>query len=109
MNTVKLVDLDVTSYIDERRDPYKSTEAACKYIEYLHGTFNDWTLVIGAYNGGPGEIRNAIQRSGGSTDFWELRQYMAEQTQNYVPAFIAMNYVMENYTKHDIVPVLPDI
>lgn len=109
MNTIELVDLEVTSYIDERRDPYKSTEAACKYIQYLYGTFNDWTLVIGSFNGGPGEIRNAIQRSGGGTNFWEIRKYMAEQTQNYVPAFIAMNYVMENYHKHNITPILPDI
>lgn len=109
MNTVELVGLEVNSYIDERRDPYKSTEAACKYIAYLYRTFNDWTLVIGAYNGGPGEIRNAIQRSGGHTDFWEIREHLSEQTKNYVPAFIAMNYVMDNYSKHNIVPILPDI
>lgn len=109
MNTSELLELNVTSYIDERMDPYKSTEAACKYFEYLHRTFNDWTLVIAAYNGGPGEIRNAIERSGGSTNFWELRDYLPEQTKNYVPAFIAMNYVMANYHKHGISPILPDV
>ena len=109
MNTAELLQLNVTSYIDDRMNPFKSTEAACDYFDYLYRTFNDWTLVIAAYNGGPGEIRNAIERSGGKTDFGEIREYLPEQTKNYVPAFIAMNYVMANYQKHGIVPVLPDI
>ncbi|MBA7617278.1 hypothetical protein ES703_24592 [subsurface metagenome] len=101
-NTCSLVDLEVNSYIDERRDPYKSTEAACRYLEYLYDTFHDWNLVLAGYNGGPGEVRKAIERSGGKTDFWEIRPYLSVQTRNYVPAFIAMNYLMNNYEDHGI-------
>ncbi|MGD2035510.1 MAG: transglycosylase SLT domain-containing protein [Bacteroidales bacterium] len=101
-NTCTLVDLKVNSYIDERRDPYKSTEAACRYIQYLYDTFHDWNLVLAGYNGGPGEVRKAIERSGGFTDFWEIRTYLSVQAKNYVPAFIAMNYLMNYYDSHGI-------
>ncbi|MBN2522761.1 MAG: transglycosylase SLT domain-containing protein [Bacteroidales bacterium] len=101
-NTCTLVDLDVNSYIDERRDSYKSTEAACKYLRYLFDTFHDWNLVIASYNGGPGEVRKAMERSGGKTDYWEIRPYLSAQTSNYVPAFIAMNYLMNYYGMHGI-------
>jgi membrane-bound lytic murein transglycosylase D len=101
-NTCSLFDLKVDSYIDERRDPYKSTDAACRYLKYLFSTFNDWNLVLASYNGGPRDVRNAIQRSGGSTDYWNIRPYLSGQSQNYLPAFIAMNYLMENYKLHNI-------
>lgn len=94
-NTTTLLDLEVNSYIDERRDVYKSTEAACRYLEYLYSTFNDWNLALAAYNGGPGEVRKAIERSGGKTDYWEIRPYLSEQAANYIPAFIAFNYLFE--------------
>lgn len=96
--SAQMFDLHVSSYIDERYDPVRSTEAACKYIEYLYRTFNDWLLVLAAYNGGPGEVRDAIQRAGGSTDFWTLQAFLPEQTRNYVPIFMATVYVM-NYGK----------
>ena len=73
LNTSRLFDLQVTSYIDERRDPWKSTEAACKYLNYLNNTFHDWHLVLSSYNGGPGEVRKAIERCKGETDYWKLR------------------------------------
>jgi membrane-bound lytic murein transglycosylase D len=101
-NTCSLVDLKVNSYIDERRDPYKSTEAACRYLRYLYSTFNDWNLAMAAYNGGPRDVRNAIALSGGKTDYWELRPYLSEQAQNYVPKFIALNYVMNYYQKYGV-------
>lgn len=101
-NTCTLVDLEVNSYIDERRDPYLATEAACKYLKYLYNTFRDWNLVLASYNGGPGEVRKAIERSGGQTDYWEIRPYLSSQASNYVPAFIAMNYLMNYYSRHDI-------
>ncbi len=107
INTCRLFDLKVDSYIDERRDPYKSTEAACKYLNYLYGTFSDWQLVLSSYNGGPGDVRKAIIRSNGSTDYWDIRPYLSEQAQNYVPAFIAVFYLMHYYREHDIVPVEP--
>ncbi len=101
-NTCSLVDLEVNSYIDERRDPYLSTEAACKYLQYLYNTFHDWNLVLASYNGGPGEVRKAIELSGGKTDYWEIRPYLSSQASNYVPAFIAMNYLMNFHYRHDI-------
>ena len=108
LNTSRLFDLQVTSYIDERRDPYKSTEAACKYLNYLNNTFHNWQLVLSSYNGGPGEVRKAIERCKGETDYWKLRPYLSEQAKNYVPAFIAVLYVMNHYKDHGIVPVKPE-
>ncbi len=106
-NSGKMFDLQIDSYIDERHDAIKSTEAACQYFQYLYNTFHDWQLAIAAYNGGPGEIRNAIQRSGGKTSFWEIAPLMAEQTRNYLPAFIAACYIFTNYTEHGINPKIP--
>jgi membrane-bound lytic murein transglycosylase D len=107
VNTGRLFDLQVTSYIDERRDPYKSTEAACKYLKYLNSTFHDWQLVLSSYNNGPGEVRKAIERCKGETNYWKLRPYLSEQAKNYVPAFIAVYYLMHFYKEHGIVPVNP--
>jgi len=107
VNTGKLFDLQVTSYVDERRDPWKSTEAACKYLDYLNNTFHDWHLVLSSYNGGPGEVRKAIERCKGETGYWKLRPYLSEQAKNYVPAFIAAVYIMNYYQEHGIVPVEP--
>lgn len=103
--TSDLFDLSVTSYIDERRDVYKSTDAACRYLKYLYETFGDWQLALAAYNGGPGSVKKAIARSGGKTNYWELRPYFTDQMQNYVPAFIAMNYLMSYHAEHNIFPV----
>lgn len=107
LNTSRLFDLQVTSYIDERRDPYKSTEAACKYLNYLNNTFHDWHLVLSSYNGGPGEVRKAIERCKGETNYWKLRPYLSEQAKNYVPAYIATVYIMHFYKEHGIEPVEP--
>lgn len=106
-NSGKMFDLTIDSFVDERRDPVKSTEAAAKYLTYLYNTFSDWQLAIAAFNGGPGEIRNAIQRSGGKTNFWELSPYLAKQTKNYLPAFIAAIYIFSNYSEHGIYPIKP--
>lgn len=102
-NSCKMFDLKVTSYVDERMDPEKSTEAACKYLQYLYRIFGDWQLAIAAYNGGPGVVRDAIQRSGGKTDFWEISPYLPLQTRNYVPIFIAANYILNYSREHNIV------
>ncbi len=106
-STCSLVDLEVNSYIDERRDIYKSTDAACRYLQYLHRIFNDWPLAIAAYNCGPGEIKKAIERSG-KTDFWEIRPYLPRETANYVPTFIAFNYLFANYKEHKLDFVEPE-
>lgn len=104
LHTSRMFDLEVNSYIDERRDPYKSTEAACKYLKYLYQTYGDWQLVLASYNSGPGEVRKAIERSGGKRSFWELYEYMPAQTKGYVPAFIAVNYAMNHMKEHGLDP-----
>ncbi len=100
-NTGKVLGLKINSFVDERRDPYKSTDAACRYLLYLYRTFNDWQLAIAAYNGGPGLIRDAIKESGES-NFWKLQKYLPKQTQSYVPAFIATNYIFNYIDEHNI-------
>lgn len=100
--TSQMLNLKVNSFIDERQDPYKSTEAACRYLEYLYHTFNDWQLAIAAYNGGPTVVKNALVRSGNKTTFWEIRPYLSVETQNYVPAFIAAYYLMHFAKDHQL-------
>jgi membrane-bound lytic murein transglycosylase D len=107
LSEARLFNLEVNSLVDERCDPRKSTDAACRYIAYLYSTFRDWQLVLAAFNGGPGVVRNAIARSGGKTDFWTLRNYMPKQTQDYVPAFMAAGYVMNYSKEHNIYPQYP--
>lgn len=102
--TAEIFNIKITSYIDERRDVYKSTEAACKYLKYLYQTFGDWQLALAAYNGGPGTLTKAIAQSGGKHNYWELRPYLTNQMQNYIPAFIAMNYLMSHHYEHNIFP-----
>lgn len=101
-NASKLLGLEVSSYKDERCDPYLSTDAACRYIKYLYSIFNDWQLTLAAYNGGPGEVRNAIVRSGGKTNFWQIQAYLPEQTKWYVPAYIAIVYLANHAGDHGI-------
>ncbi len=109
LDASRMFDLEVNSYIDERMDPVKSTEAACVYLEYLYRIFDNWHLALAAYNAGPGAVRNAIQRSGGQTNFWKIFDALPEAAQNYVPAFIAAAYVMKNAESHEIVKVSPII
>lgn len=96
--------MEVNSVVDERRDAYKSTHAAARFLNNLHRTFDDWALAIAAYNCGPGTINKAIARSGGKRDFWEIYPYLPRETRGYIPAFIAVNYVMNYYTLHGIHP-----
>ena len=100
-NTGKIYDLKVTSYIDERSDPIKSTIAACEYFTFLYKMFNDWELVLAAYNGGPGYVSRAMRRTG-TTDYWSVRPFLRTETQRYVPKFIAVNYIMTYASAHNI-------
>jgi len=100
----RMFDLKINSYVDERMDPVKSTDAACKYLQYLYRIFGDWQLTIAAYNGGPGVVRDAIKASGGKTNFWDIAAFLPEQTRKYLPAFIAVNYVMNYNQEHNIIP-----
>lgn len=101
--TGKEYDLDVNSYIDERLDPYKSTEAACQYFVKLYDLFGDWHLVLAAYNGGPGYIQRKMISSG-KDNFWDLRPYLRKETRNYVPTFITVSYLMNYPQTYDILP-----
>jgi membrane-bound lytic murein transglycosylase D len=105
--TGKMYGLSVNSYIDERSDPYKATIAAAEYLKALYGLFNDWQMVLAAYNAGPGTISKAIRRSGGKKTYWEIRPFLPRETQGYVPAFIAANYAMNYYAEHNIYPAVP--
>lgn len=100
--TGKMYGLNVTSYIDERSNVYKATEAAAEYLKSLYSMFGDWQMVLAAYNAGPGTISKAIRRSGGKKTYWEIRPFLPTETQAYVPAFIAANYVMNYPTEHNI-------
>ncbi|MDO8999267.1 MAG: transglycosylase SLT domain-containing protein [Bacteroidota bacterium] len=105
--TGKMFGLNVTSYVDQRCDPYKATVAAAEYLKSLYGMFGDWQMVLAAYNAGPGTISKAIRRSGGKKTYWEIRPYLPTETQGYVPAFIAANYVMCYGAEHNIYAAVP--
>ncbi|HUI32879.1 MAG TPA: LysM peptidoglycan-binding domain-containing protein [Dysgonamonadaceae bacterium] len=104
LQTGKLYKLEVNSLVDERRDPYKATEAAARYLNDLYQIYEDWNLVIAAYNCGPGNVNKAIARSGGKRDYWDIYYKLPRETRGYVPAFIAANYVMNYYDEHRICP-----
>ncbi len=105
ITTAKQYGLEVTSLIDERRDPIKSSYAAAHYLRDLYAIFGDWTLVIASYNCGPANVRKAISRAGGVKDYWQIYPYLPRETRGYVPAFIAANYAMTYYCDHGICPV----
>lgn len=106
VRTGKSMGLEVNSLVDERRDPIKSSAMAARYLKDLYAIYHDWALAIASYNCGPGNVSKAIRRSGGKTDYWEIYPYLPRETRGYVPAFIAVNYVMNYYSDHNICPVL---
>ena len=97
--TGKLYGLEINSLVDERCDVIKSTKAAVKYLKDLYSIYNDWLLVIAAYNCGPGNVNKAIKRANKGTDYWAIYNYLPRETRGYVPAFIAVNYAMEYATE----------
>lgn len=102
-STGRMQGLKITSTIDERRDPLKSTQAALDYLFDLYCEFDDWTLAIAAYNCGPGNVRKAIRR-GGSYNYWDIRSFLPNETQKYVPRIIAAMYLMQYYHVHNLSP-----
>ncbi len=102
--TGKQFDLKVSSYVDEREDPIKATEAACKYLSVLYTIFNDWDLALAAYNSGPENVNKAIRRSGGNRNYWNIRGFLPRETAGYVPAFYATLYIFEYADEHGIIP-----
>lgn len=104
LGTGKNYGLEVNSLIDERRDPVKSTDAACRYLKDLFDIYGDWNLVLAAYNCGAGNVNKAIRRANGKADFWKIYQFLPRETRTYVPLFIAANYTMNYYAYHQLYP-----
>lgn len=107
--TGKNMKLEINSFVDERRDPLKSTDAAARYLKQLYDTYGDWHLAIAAYNCGPGNVNRAIKRSGDKTNYWEIYNRLPRETRGYVPAYIAATYVMTYYMEHNLIPRVPDM
>ena len=101
--TGKQYNLEVNSFVDERQDPIKASEAAAKFLADLYGMFGDWDLVLASYNAGPGNVAKAIRRSNGLTNYWNIRPNLPKETQNYLPAFYATMYLFEYAKEHGIV------
>lgn len=102
--TGRMYKLTINSFVDERRDPIRSSEIAAKFLSDLYTIYKDWTLVIAAYNCGPGNVNKAIRRSGGKRSYWDIYYYLPRETRGYVPAFIAATYVFNYYKEHGISP-----
>ena len=103
-STGQRYNLQIDSYVDQRRDPLAATHAAARYLRDLYGLYGDWTLVIAAYNCGPGNVNKAIRRAGGKRSYWDIYYYLPRETRGYVPAFIAANYAMRFADQHGIRP-----
>ncbi len=106
-HTGRIYGLEVNSYVDHRNDVKRSTIAAAEHLRDLYEIYGDWWLVLSAYNAGPGNVNRAVRRAGGVKDFWRIRHFLPRETQNYVPAFIAVTYVMEHAEDHNLYPVPP--
>lgn len=101
-STGRRYDLTVNSLVDERCDPIKSTHAAAKFLKDLYNIYNDWLLALAAYNCGPGNVNKAIKRAGNINNYWDIYFYLPRETRGYVPAFIAVTYLMNYYKEHNI-------
>ena len=100
--TGKTYQLEVNTFVDDRRDPFKATDAAARHLRDLYNIFNDWGLTISAYNCGAGGVRKAIARSGGKKDFWSVKPFLPRETQNYFPCYIATLYLVNYHHEHGI-------
>ena len=108
-NTGKEYNLKVSSYVDERMDPYRATVAACEFFEKSYSVYGDWSLVLASYNSGRGNVNKAIRRSGGKRNYWQIRRFLPKETRSYVPAFIAVCYAMNYASDHKISPEKPRV
>ena len=102
--TGKQYNLNIDSYVDDRSDPLKASEAAAQYMTNMYKIFGDWDLVLASYNSGPGNVSKAIRRSGGQQNYWNIRKHLPQETQGYVPAFLATMYIYEYHKAHGIKP-----
>lgn len=103
--TGKSYGLKENSFFDERMDPAKETDAACRFLKKLYNIYGDWNLCLAAYNAGPGNVNKAIRRSGGKRTYWEVRPFLPKETQGYVPNFIAAAYLMTYHIEHNLTPM----
>jgi membrane-bound lytic murein transglycosylase D len=103
--TGRMYNLTVNSFVDQRRDPIASSHAAARFLRDLYAIYNDWTLVIAAYNCGPGNVNKAIRRAGGKRNYWDIYYYLPRETRGYVPAFIAATYAITYQKEHKLKPV----
>ena len=101
-NTGKEHNLKVSSYVDERMDPFRATIAACEFFKKSYSVYGDWSLVLASYNSGRGNVNKAIRRSGGKKNYWQIRRFLPKETRSYVPAFIAVCYAMNYASDHKI-------
>ena len=101
-STGKSFGLEVNNYVDDRSDPLKSTKAAAAYLKQLYQIFDNWDLALAAYNSGPGNVSKAIRRSGGYTNYWNIRPYLPKETADYVPRFYAILYLFEHAKEHGL-------
>ena len=101
-NTGKEHNLKVSSYVDERMDPFRATIAACEFFKKSYSVYEDWSLVLASYNSGRGNVNKAIRRSGGKNNYWQIRRFLPKETRSYVPAFIAVCYAMNYASDHKI-------
>ncbi len=108
-NTGKLYGLKANSLVDDRYDPYKATDAACRHMKDLYDIYGDWNLVMAAYNSGAGNVNKAIRRSGGKKNYWAIWPYLPSETRGYIPAFIAVMYLMNYPAEHNLYPTRPSI
>lgn len=108
-NTGKMYGLRSNSLVDDRSDPYKATDAACRHLRDLFEIYNDWPLALAAYNSGAGNVNKAIRRAGGVKNYWAVWPYLPRETRGYVPAFIAVTYVMNYAPEHNLYPLHPGI
>jgi membrane-bound lytic murein transglycosylase D len=106
--TGKVYGLKVTSLVDDRYDPYKATVAACEHLTDLYNIYGDWSLALAAYNSGAGNVNRALRRAGGTKNYWAVWPFLPRETRGYVPAFIAVNYIMNYAPEHNIKAVEPD-
>jgi len=106
-NTGKVYGLKSTSFVEDRYDPYKATDAACRHLKDLNAIYNDWFLSLAAYNAGAGNVNKAIRKAGGIKNYWIVWPYLPRETQGYVPAFIAVYYIMNYNQAHNLYPLDP--
>jgi len=106
-STGRMYGLRTDSFVDDRFDPVKATVAACEYLTDLYDIYDDWSLALAAYNSGPGNVNRAIRNAKGVKSYWAIWPFLPRETRGYVPAFIAVNYIMNYPAEHNIFPVDP--